>query len=639
MAVTILTLSELNRMFSEDGTFSEDGDLIFCNNREITCRIQKKYYPLLKKSIIANDTITFNKIIQHLIKIHAMEESYTKNINNLLANFLKDKSIELMTDFLIQIPFFEYYHLILEALLELELFSNSNPGFKSRILPLTVWQKISLTKMTRAGNWEVCLLLVKMGRNPNEPDEQGFNCFDILTEIYYRNTLPPKGQEFFDICQRLENPKLHEKSAELIRDLIHPKTFQEVIARESAILEHQLNSYYAKAVLVSTHYHQKEQLGLHVSSAQEGVTRQHKSVLWSLSNIHRRKYFNTISLRKKREIPIVEDISLNFIDLTEDSSENAFRFVVHTTSSSASNIVSLTSDKNFIKETPFFSCSLIDRNTPAAEMSHQEKVIFDIRIILDLADDAVIKAFPCDAWSPMLTTLAADQRTKVATKYLDLIQEQTASFSKEETTFRACSVRPEGPKSTYLSTVDMQSIFNFLKKKNRFQVPTSNSIGNMPHFTPHHLLNVTEDPYNELIIAGKATNKIVGICVNEEHLKKFQENYLKFAKEEQEAAKLSLRTLTKLPYPLVLIRNNPNGQMNKKTTRKICEELLNRYTLAYAELQTQALKQCRLESLESRSEAVMFGYQKVMEKFKNSMLEAERLKKEAQQMLQEYYPK
>lgn len=645
--------------------------------------------------------------------------------------------------------------------------------FDFNIFDPTLWEKYSLVEMARKSEWNVCLFLVSIGRDPSLPDEQGINCFDILKKILsddQRSGFPFDAQKalaLFEICRNAENPKVEDKFSELTRDLTLPKVFFETLTKEDH-RQKQLDQYYKSVnsemlefmekhkikfkepkltlnhsvpdaktehersqalnsdnqvittdkelikILVSlptdeilpklkeiprykkffeaaekfwdytmefqflkktelNHPNSKfdidefsldyrdffsEQIFLKdlksllvainngkfefLKGAQSYQTIvQHKKVMWSLSNLSRRNYFERISKRKKQTIQIVEDISLAFIDLTENTPDNQFTFVVHTTSGKADNIKMVVSKElDFIRETPFFSCSLIDRDTTAAEMSHQDKVIFPLSIILDLADDAVIKAFPCDAWSPMLTDYKElDKRLKRANKYLHFIEEQTSSFSTKETFFRASSMTSPSSKSTSLSIVDLENIFKTFEVQNEFEQPTHFSHGKMAHYTPHHLLKATKADFNELIVVGKEKNKILGICVDENKLKLFQEAYLKFSQEQRESAKLSLQHLQKSPYPLILIRSNPKDHNYKKSPRELFKHLHQRYNSALELAKKQALAHSRLTCVKSPSPALLQGYNDSTQKFKDNLKEAESLRMEAETMLREYYQK
>lgn len=334
---------------------------------------------------------------------------------------------------------------------------------------------------------------------------------------------------------------------------------------------------------------------------------QHQTLMWAMSNIHRRKYFTDLLKRSKKHTWIVEDIYFDLIDLTQDVPENDYTFLGHTTSGNLNNLEALFSkNKSFIHDTPFFSCSLIDRDTPAAKMNHQEKVIFHLSIILDVAEDAVLKAFPCDAWSPMLSKEnPVSNKERISKRYLEYIKKDKEFFLGNEVFIRALSLQTESSVSTSLSTLDTSFIHTNMSN---LVVPTLDQHGKMPSFMPHQLLQATKHAFNEVIVAGNPQNKILGICVEEDNLKSFKERFSELGKEQQEKARLSLRFLAKAKVPIVLVKTHPNFKHNKQDLRDQFKGLLDRRGKVISDLSKLYLAQSRLQFDKNPNQGKQLGF-------------------------------
>lgn len=376
----------------------------------------------------------------------------------------------------------------------------------------------------------------------------------------------------------------------------------------------------------------------------------HHAVLWSLTLRSSKRYFNS-KLDKKTRIEEIEilGIKLKFRDWRNAKN---YKLVVHTTSGHPDKLSkTLASDADFIHTTPFFSCSFIDKDIPPALMDHQEKIIFPFSLILELEDDAVIKAFYMDAWSPMLTRYAKEHLEEISGPYksnlkqmdtqsnlLEQILRSQTSPSQQEISKQQLTHTAERPN---LSELDADFILNTMFCSEYFSLPSASSHGYMPRITPLQTLKLTHSSeqyshFNELIVAGKPKNKILGILVDDnllQHfLKQISENdtSAEYAKK-LELMKRSLNLLAQTKYPLILVRSQHNGYENKKSLfvkyqdvkSKLNDSLQKGNELFLREYHLKKTKRTEnLDNLEELTESIQALTAKI-DKFKEKLTEIE----------------
>lgn len=326
----------------------------------------------------------------------------------------------------------------------------------------------------------------------------------------------------------------------------------------------------------------------------------YKKVLWSFMQRQSRSIFSKMLDAKKsaEQQSIVyetfDGITLPFLDFTKQSN---YRFIVHTTQTRedrsedfekllrqlASNDPAL-----FIKKTPYFSCSLIDKNTGLGRMGHQTHDIFPIALIIDAADDAVFRAYPCDIHSPY--GRVTDQKRR---EYLKLIEDASKNSDIFEGQLRSTE------------TLNSRSIEDIMSGVNLF-LPTDINV-HQPFLTPDRVLRTTHDTfYNELIVLGHPKNRVMGIAVEKEWLDMFNYDFAALSSEAMKEGPLRLlgmlaRFLEENPnFPLILVNTNEHGYHLKKPVDLQMQGLLDAYAETAEELEQVMLKAYRFEQAISR---------------------------------------
>lgn len=327
-----------------------------------------------------------------------------------------------------------------------------------------------------------------------------------------------------------------------------------------------------------------------------------KALLWSLSTKQRSRYlvkgFDEIDLFNTKTISIGK-FSFKMNDFTR---KEDYAFLVHTTSGEPKNIAAmLCSKSNFINETPFFSASLVDPHTPFAKMMHQDKIIFPLCIILDVEDDAILKAYPQDAWSPQFSSYKTKAEfLENASKFLQEISDLNQHFAYHEYFVRTLTT----PSVSQTLDWDSEGVYRTLQNDPQYDPGSfaDQTEPRIPEISPLLTLNKTHQYYNEVIVAGRRKNKIVGILIEEADLKKFMEEYPKLEGEALKLANESLEILSKSPLPFFVVNTNVKDQLvNKLTERERRRRINNEFSRSLAETSELLLKQYRL--LKSRENA------------------------------------
>lgn len=347
-----------------------------------------------------------------------------------------------------------------------------------------------------------------------------------------------------------------------------------------------------------------------------------KKLSWDLL-----QYFSSakhLKLLKKRELEVAGQ-RLTVLDATSLH----HKFIVHTTKTHP-DILSrvLKSRADFFNQEPYISCSIIDKITPPAEMSHQDNLMFPVQLLLQVPVHRLQYAAHTDLGSGIGIFSNAirflDSRMKVSLKLNWLeTQYQQKSFSHypnlnmplppylvqaeyhADPRYRQCfSEGNTGYFSDDLIDSEFQSVDCLLNKTKEHYNELLVGIGSGQNTEEHHRPLIfskieTKVKQEENTLCGGLSRlfscsssstapkpkplkddnvKLLGLGIEEAWLKDFKEKKLKDLKEKDlEVLRKSLKVMINSGFPILLYSTTFNPKDAKLGFRDRARQLLTRY--------------------------------------------------------------
>lgn len=349
----------------------------------------------------------------------------------------------------------------------------------------------------------------------------------------------------------------------------------------------------------------------------------HKHLLWSFTQRNSKQTVKKSAVTSTCDISFGtfgNKLSLKFRDMTE---RDDYTFIIHTTSTAVSSLreklsAMLNDDpKFFIKTTPYFSCSIVDKNTPPGEMHHQVRNIFPISFILDLHEGSVLKAFPSDVGSPY--GAAEEKRRKEYIKQLEGSNAEGNAlefYARKMSEVHYADQKKQSERKTQneaLFSLDLLSVHNIFKKSKHFVRCSYGSSGKLPEYSPGEVLKETgHGYYNELIVLGHPRNQVMGIMIEKHWLEDFRDLYLgkkdlKLNSEAQKNAQEVLQMLAQLQvdhpeFPLILVNTREKVGLEKLPMHEQLEPYKKQYDSLSEHMSELFLYQYRLRQSIERLE-------------------------------------